>query len=140
MYGRVMVPLTVVRELRAPESGIPQVNIKDMPGIVVVTPRDTDRVGRHMTTHDAGEFAAIVPALETRAETPLIDERVGRREALAAGLHVIGTWGVLLTKKREHRIGPIRPMIESLQRHIQFFIGSDLTRDVLRMAGDGESP
>lgn len=50
---------------------------------------------------DAGEAHAIALALEIQADDLLIDERLGRREAVRLGLSIIGILGVLLIASKE---------------------------------------
>ena len=51
---------------------------------------------------DAGEQAAIALAVQLKATLLLIDDRAGVRAALAQGLEVVGTLGIL---DRAARIG-----------------------------------
>jgi uncharacterized protein len=45
---------------------------------------------------DAGEAHAIALALELQADDLLIDERLGRQEAVRVGISIIGILGILL--------------------------------------------
>ena len=53
---------------------------------------------------DAGEANAIALALELQADDLLIDERLGRQEAVRLGLSIIGILGVLLIAKQRSLI------------------------------------
>lgn len=48
---------------------------------------------------DAGEANAIALALDLQADDLLIDERLGRQEAIRLGLSIIGILGILLVAK-----------------------------------------
>ena len=50
---------------------------------------------------DAGEASAIALALELQADDILIDERLGRQEAVRLGISIIGILGILLIAKKE---------------------------------------
>jgi len=50
---------------------------------------------------DAGEAHAIALTLELQSDDLLIDERLGRQEAIWLGLSIIGILGILLVVKQE---------------------------------------
>ncbi len=93
LFGKVIIPQAVYAELQHP--GAPQV-VSDwtlnLPGWVdvqvVPVPDPSLQLG-------AGEREAITLALRLRADALLLDERKGRREAVARGLAVSGTLNVL---------------------------------------------
>lgn len=61
---------------------------------------------------DVGEAAVIQLALEQNIETVCIDEIKGRRAALAVGLKVVGSLGLLGKAKTFGLITEIKPYIE----------------------------
>ena len=61
---------------------------------------------------DVGEAAVIQLAIEQNIETVCIDERKGRRAALAVGLKVVGSLGLLGKAKTLGIIAEIKPYIE----------------------------
>jgi predicted nucleic acid-binding protein len=61
---------------------------------------------------DLGEAAVIQLALDTGVRTVAIDEWKGRRAALAAGLRVTGSLGLLGRAKAEGLIPELKPLIE----------------------------
>ena len=63
----------------------------------------------------AGEAAVIHLALERRIDLVVIDERKGRRAALAVGLRVTGALGLLGRAKVLGRIPAVRPFVERLR-------------------------
>jgi uncharacterized protein len=63
---------------------------------------------------DAGEAAFIQLAIEQRIEDVCIDEWRGRRAAVAVGLRVTGSLGLLGRAKRLGLIATIRPWIDKL--------------------------
>ena len=62
----------------------------------------------------AGESAVIAVALATPGARPVIDDLLGRRCALALGLNVIGTLGVVVAAHRRGHIDDLRQMILDL--------------------------
>lgn len=64
---------------------------------------------------DAGEAAVIELALQENVALVCIDEIKGRRAALAAGLQIVGSLGLLGKAKTLGLIARIRPFIERAQ-------------------------
>jgi len=95
LYGRVIVPEAVVRELKAQKT-------PEMVRQWMMVPPDWLEV-RQVTVPadpalaklDAGEREAIVLAEALRADALLLDERAGRREAERRRIRVIGTVRIL---------------------------------------------
>ena len=95
LYGRVVIPGAVARELQAQKT---PVTVRDW----VASPPDwlevrqvTPPTDPALAGLDAGEREAIALAEAIRADAVIIDERAGRREAERRNLHVIGTLRVL---------------------------------------------
>ncbi|MFM7880500.1 MAG: DUF3368 domain-containing protein, partial [Microcystis panniformis] len=63
---------------------------------------------------DLGEAEAIALALELKVDELLIDERLGRREAVRLGLSITGVLGVLLIAKNRGLIAKVQPIIDAL--------------------------
>ena len=68
----------------------------------------------------------------------LIDERLGRREALRLGLSIIGILGILVTAKRRNLIPRVQPIIEALIVQAGFRVSFQLYQDVLRFSQEAE--
>ncbi|MFH1112938.1 MAG: DUF3368 domain-containing protein [Pseudomonadota bacterium] len=86
---------------------------------------------------DRGEAAVIQLALERSVPVVCIDERKGRRAALAVGLTVVGVLGLLGKAKLMGLIPAVRPLIEkALQNGIRY--DPQLIKRV--MEGIGEQP
>lgn len=93
LYGQVVIPHAVYNELRDPAAPEPVSNwVSSLPGWVEVhiVPNSDPALSL-----GAGEKEAIALALTLKAEMLLMDERKGRREALARGLAVSGTLNIL---------------------------------------------
>jgi len=95
LYGRVVIPQAVARELRSPRS--PELVrgwIGDAPEWLEV--RQVAGTGdAALARLDDGEREAILLAEEVRADALILDERAGRQEAERRKIRVIGTVRVL---------------------------------------------
>jgi predicted nucleic acid-binding protein len=85
---------------------------------------------------DLGEAEAIALALELQADELLIDERLGRREAVRLGLSITGVLGVLLIAKNRGLIAKVKPIMESLISQANFRISHQLYEEVLQTANE----
>ena len=84
---------------------------------------------------DMGEAAVIQLAKEQGISRVCIDERKGRRAALAVGLKVTGTLGLLSRAKTLGLVPTLGPLVAKLQR-AGAYVDAELVRRVL--AGVGE--
>ncbi len=88
---------------------------------------------------DAGEANAIALALELQADDLLIDERLGRQEAIQLGLSIIGILGVLLIAKQRSLISQVQPVIDALIDQAGFRVSPQLYQRVLALAQEPQS-
>jgi predicted nucleic acid-binding protein len=84
---------------------------------------------------DPGETAAILLAGAVAAEVLRIDERRGRAVAVARGLHVIGTLGVLVGARRAGALDRVAPVIAEL-RADGFSLSDAVSDAVLEQVGE----
>ena len=84
---------------------------------------------------DVGEAAVIQLALEQNIETVCIDERKGRRAALAVGLKVVGSLGLLGKAKTLGLIKDIKPYIEKAKSY-GIFYDEKLIENFLKSLGE----
>lgn len=87
---------------------------------------------------DAGEANAIALALEIQADDLLIDERLGRQEALRLGLSIIGILGILLVAKRRGLIPQVQPVMDALINNAGFRVSTQLYQRILDLAQESE--
>ncbi len=136
MYGRVIVPPEVARELREPRASFPTIDVTVFGFVDVVPVSDRMRIDTLTKELDLGEAETIALACELSADAVLVDEKRGRRVAGGLGLRVIGTVGILLRAKAENRIPAIKPLLESLTNELDFFLSPQLCADAIRIAGE----
>jgi predicted nucleic acid-binding protein len=87
---------------------------------------------------DAGEANAIALALELQADDLLIDERLGRQEALRLGLSIIGILGILLVAKQRSLIPQVQPVMDALINNAGFRVSTQLYQRILALAQESE--
>ena len=83
---------------------------------------------------DDGERAAIGRAIEIHAGL-LVDDLAARQYALAIGLVVLGTLGILVRAKRKGLVSDVRPLIDRL-RAGGHRLGPTAVADALSAAGE----
>ena len=84
---------------------------------------------------DTGEAAVIQLALEQSIEYVCIDELKGRRAALAVGLKVVGSLGLIGRAKTSSLITQARPFIEKAQNE-GIFYDETLVETFLKSIGE----
>ena len=135
LYGRVLIPPAVRREVLAGGPGRPgAAQLEAASWIEDIQLRDPRRADL-ISDLDRGEAEVIALAQEVNADLVVIDERLGRRHARRLGLPVTGTLGVLLKAKSEGRISRIAPMLEALQDG-GIRLANDLVERVMNLAGE----
>jgi len=134
LYGTVIIPAEVKYEIEfLPEN---KLAFTQLDWIVVREFSDRKLFGELVKTLDRGESAAIVLALETKADAILIDETDGRFEARNRGLQVIGLIGVLLKAKDMGYIPSVKTELDRLVSDARFWIDSKLYQRALLAANE----
>lgn len=95
LYGQVLIPRIVQQELSDKRSPIAVKNWIEKPPQWLIIQDVTVPVDKDLESLDAGEKAAIILALQERANLILIDETLGRKVARNKGLRVTGLLGIL---------------------------------------------
>ena len=132
VVGRVLVPRTVWGELvQAGTRADVVAALESAAWIEVVQDPPVQDLGL-----DAGETAAILLAEQLRADALLIDERDGRAVALARGIAVIGTLGIVAGARRSGVLDRAAPVVAQL-RADGFWLSDDLVSEFLKGLGEG---
>lgn len=131
LFGRVVVPEAVVRELKSPQTP-PKVAawMASRPEWLDFQASCTPTVDVELDRLGAGEREAIQYAVEHRADALLlIDEGKGRREASRRQIRIIGTLGILeLAAERD--LLDLPEIIERLTK-TTFYVSPALLRILL---------
>lgn len=132
LFGRVVVPPAVIGELaegRARGHDLPL--LEGLAWVEIRAPHQElvlpGRLGR-------GEQEAISMAVEDHALV-LLDDRDARTCALSLGLHVLGTFGVLLRAKRKGLIPAVMPVVDRIAG-FGFRLNDGMRHQVALMAGE----
>ena len=141
LYGSVLVPEAVWQEVTRPPSftapttpaAVSDAKAAGWLKVAVATNRPL--VTQLETTLDPGEAEAIALAVENKRNLLLIDERDGR-QALALGVEITGTLGVLLRAKTTGQIAAIQPLIKQLIQDHNFRLHPSLVERILAEAGE----
>lgn len=81
---------------------------------------------------DPGEAEAIALAIQLGADAVLIDETLGRAEAVRRGLDVTGVVGILIRAKRKELIPRVKPEIDRLVTEAGFWLDPKFIENTLR--------
>lgn len=135
LFGEVWVPDAVIRELdegrrRGHDVPMPAAT----PGFAVVNPRSMPSEWLSLDLGN-GELAALALALEHPGRVVLLDDALARRTAAAAGLHTMGTLGVLLEVKKRDLIPAIEPYVDCLA-DAGMWLSPEIRKRVLVIAGE----
>ena len=138
VYGTILIPDEVYIEVVVDGMGKPgAAEVKAAEWIHCQSVADKDRVSTLQSQHSLhlGECATIVLAEEVKAEQVILDDNAARREAVARGLPVIGTVGVLLIAKTQSIIPAVRPILDNLRAQ-GTRVSQDLYYQVIAKAGE----
>jgi uncharacterized protein len=129
LFGKVIIPPAVDRELRRFHPGLPAF-------LRVAAPHDAARLARLGREVDAGEAEAICLAWELKADRLLNDEKRGRDIALREGLAIIGVVGVLAAAKQRGLIPSVAALLNRLKTEAGFRLSAAVEMAALRSAGE----
>jgi predicted nucleic acid-binding protein len=131
----VWVPGAVTAELReGRRKGHDVPSPGEYPWISIVEPRAMPSEWLALDL-GMGELAAMAVALENPVRVVLLDDALARRTALAAGLTVRGTLGILLDGKSHGLTDRVEPWIDKLE-DAGLWVTTDVRRRILSLAGE----
>ena len=140
LFGRVLIPLAVAKELQKVPIGQTTLDEASRAGWLevrtVVNLRMVEELSREL---DGGESEAIALASEMGISLLLIDEADGRAAALLRGLEVVGVGGVLVRAKAQGLLPLVRPSLDWLMTHTSYRLHRDVYAQVLRLADEFEN-
>jgi uncharacterized protein len=132
LFSAVIVPPAVIAELaKGLELGHDLPRLAGMSWIKIRAPVHVlelpNRFGR-------GEQEAISLAAELRLSV-MMDDYDARMQAISMGLHVLGTFGVLLLAKRKGHLAAVMPILEIITKR-GFRISEQMRQHVRGLAGE----
>ncbi len=136
LFGPVLVPPAVARELGVEIATLGALDLSAHPFLNIREPRDLEMVRVLKADIGEGEAEAIALAIETRAQAIIIDESAGRRIARRHDLKTIGAMRLLVLAKQQGLVDRVGPLIDLLESRIHFRISSQLREEILRDAGE----
>jgi predicted nucleic acid-binding protein len=134
LYGRIFIPSAAYAELHAEHTPQPvrAWMQSEPPWVEVIVNRPfLGASGENLVSSalDSGERAAIMLALEMKADLMVMDERAGVEEARRLGIAVTGTLGVL-ARGAERGLVNLSSSLEKLQA-TNFRVRPEMIRQVL---------
>ena len=131
----VVVPMPVLQEVSRLDPIDPVVRaIRDAGWSVVVPPAPVPAsVSRWKL--DSGEESVLTIALQNPGCEVVIDDFAGRRCAVAHGIPLLGTVGVVILAKRIGKIVEARAVIEEL-RGVGLYVKHEVIADALKQVGE----
>lgn len=137
LYGRVLVPEAVHREVTGARAELPGAEaVRQAAWVELVVVADRTLVALLEQDVDMGEAEAIALAVERGADLVLLDERPARRRADLLGLRYTGVVGVLLEAKERGLVSAVRPVLDAM-RASGFWLSDAVYRQALALVGEG---
>lgn len=139
IYGRVLIPPAVADELKRGSEDDPRIGLVLCANWIEICQASDRQLVENLQNEchlDRGESEAIALALEIKAEQLLIDERLGRREAVKRGLSITGLLGILLVAKHRGLVGEVKPIMNKLIEEANFRVSNNLYVQLLLIAGE----
>ena len=135
LFGPVQVPSAVVAELReGRRRGVPLPELAELSWIT--TQRVDARKLSSLTTNlGSGEKKVLALGLEASDSLLVLDDRDARRHAIAMGLEITGTVGILLLAKERGILDSVQPALARLQA-LRFRLSAETRGIVLNLAGE----
>lgn len=125
LFPRVVVSPSVKSEVLPSLGQMPDAFEVDIPHVRLLLPGNLGR----------GEREAIGLAIQIGCDALVIDDRPARKAAIAHGLPVIGTFGLLLKAKHQGLIGRVAPIMSAMLE-AGHYASYELQMAVLEDAGE----
>jgi predicted nucleic acid-binding protein len=131
----VVVPMSVLHEVSSADPNDPVVRAIHSAGWTIVMPHSPAPASVSRWQLDPGEESVLTVAVQSPGCEVVLDDLAARRCALAHGIPLLGTLGVVILGKRIGKIVEARPVIEDLRR-VGLYVTDDVIADALRQAGE----
>jgi hypothetical protein len=138
LVGSIIVPPSVLVELDTGiEKGLDLPQPENLRWIRIQAPISAPAVSL-ITDLGPGESQVLMLALEIPGSVALLDDALARRIAIAKGIPIKGTLGLLLDAKRAGHLTAVKPSVDRLQE-LGFRLGQETRDSVLKLAGESLS-
>lgn len=135
LAGSIIVPISVQAELDAGiAKGLDLPKIENLNWIQIRAPISV-KAASLIADLGPGESQVLMLALETPGSIALLDDGLARRVAIARGIPIKGTLGLLLDAKRAGHITVVKPSLDKLQ-DLGFRLAEPTRAAVLKLAGE----
>ena len=133
LYGRILVPEAVIKELEAGgDQGEDVPDIADCDWVEVCSVRVPEVVSL-IADLGPGEAQVLAMALENPGSLAIIDDRLARELARARNIRITGTVGILLKAKQAGYIKSVKSLLKTLIQ-LDFRLSEDVLDIILRLA------
>ncbi len=138
LVGSIIVPPSVLVELDTGiEKGLDLPQPENLRWIRIQAPISAPAVSL-IADLGPGESQVLMLALEIPGSVALLDDALARRIAIAKGIPIKGTLGLLLDAKRAGHLTAVKPSVDRLQE-LGFRLGQETRDAVLKLAGESLS-
>ena len=135
LFGAVQVPMAVAAELaEGRRRGVRLPELGQLPWVTLRSVRERKLLPL-VTSLGSGEKEVLALGLEAPDHLLVLDDRDARRHAIAAGLEVTGTLGILVLAKERGFLDSIRPTLNRLQA-LRFRLRTETWRIALDLANE----
>ena len=135
LFGSVQVPSAVVAELaEGRRRGIHLPELEELPWVTMRSVRDRKLLPL-VKGLGSGEKEVLALGLEAPDHLLVLDDRDARRHAVAVGLEITGTLGILLLSKERGLLDSVRTVLDRLAA-LQFRLDTATRRMILDLAGE----
>lgn len=137
LAGSITVPTSVQLELNIGiEKGLDLPKIEDLKWIKIRAPISA-KAASLITDLGPGESQVLMLALEMPGSIVLLDDALARRVAIAKGIPIKGTLGLLLDAKQAGQLTAVKPSLDRLQE-LGFRLAKETREAVLKLAGESQ--
>ena len=135
LVGSIIVPPAVLIELDAGMAkGLDLPQPENLKWVRIQAPVSA-RAASLITDLGPGESQVLMLALEIPGSIALLDDALARRVAIANGIPIKGTLGLLLDAKRTGHLNAVEPSLDKLQE-LGFRLSQQTREAVLKLAGE----
>jgi predicted nucleic acid-binding protein len=135
LAGSIIVPPSVQVELDAGiVKGLDLPKVENLRWVRIQSPISA-KAASLITDLGPGESQVLLLALEIPGSIALLDDALARRVAIAKGIPIKGTLGLLLDAKRIGHLATVEPSLDRLQG-LGFRLAQQTREAVLKLAGE----